>query len=119
MISQHDEAEANPHDIHRKRLFSTKPWLRHWRWFLDLTPARGLGCDSREVDRLAKLEERFFGQVAVSLAGMKLDFANDIAKAILPKYEHIFATPPRGKRFDVYTPRAPCGVSRVPLSERR
>jgi methylamine--corrinoid protein Co-methyltransferase len=58
------------------------------------------GCGTKEVDRFTGLEERFFGEVAVSLAGEKLEYANDIAKAILPKYEHMFPNPPLGKRFD-------------------
>jgi len=58
------------------------------------------GCGTKEVDRFTGLEERFFGEVALSLAGKKLEYANDIAKAVLPKYEHMFGNPPLGKRFD-------------------
>jgi methylamine--corrinoid protein Co-methyltransferase len=58
------------------------------------------GCGTKEVNRFTGLEERFFGNVARSLAGKKLEYANDVAKAILPKYEQIFANPPLGKRFD-------------------
>jgi methylamine--corrinoid protein Co-methyltransferase len=57
------------------------------------------GCGTKEVDRFTGLEERLFGQVALSLAGRKLDFANHVAKAVLPKYEHLFASPPLGKRY--------------------
>jgi methylamine--corrinoid protein Co-methyltransferase len=57
------------------------------------------GCGTKEVDRFTGLEERFFGQVALSLARQKLDFANDVAKSVLPKYEHMFANAPIGKRF--------------------
>ena len=57
------------------------------------------GCGTREVDRFTGLEERLFGEVATALAGKKLEHANEIAKTILPKYEHTFASPPLGKRF--------------------
>lgn len=57
------------------------------------------GCGTKEVDRFTGLEERFYGEVVKSLPGKKLEFANEIAKAILPKYEHMFANPSLGKRF--------------------
>lgn len=57
------------------------------------------GCGTKELDRFTGLEERLFGEVAIVLAGKKLEYANEIAKTILPKYEQMFANPPLGKRF--------------------
>jgi len=57
------------------------------------------GCGTKEADRFTGLEGRLFGEVALSLAGKKLEYANDVAKAILPNYERRFANPPLGKRF--------------------
>jgi methylamine--corrinoid protein Co-methyltransferase len=57
------------------------------------------GCGTREIDKYTGLEERFFGEVAQSLAGQKLEYVNDLAKAVLPKYEHMLTRAPHGKRF--------------------
>ncbi|WP_309493708.1 monomethylamine:corrinoid methyltransferase [Candidatus Hecatella orcuttiae] len=48
---------------------------------------------------ISPLEAKFCAEVFKSCAGMKRKTANDIAKALLPKYENRLFHPPLGKKF--------------------
>jgi methylamine--corrinoid protein Co-methyltransferase len=45
------------------------------------------------------LEAKFAAEIIKSCAGMKRDAANEIVKALLPKYEEQLKNPPLGKSF--------------------
>ena len=57
------------------------------------------GCGTKEIDKFTGLEAGFFGKVAEALTSRKLDFANEIAKKTLEKYESKFTNPPKGRKF--------------------
>jgi methylamine---corrinoid protein Co-methyltransferase len=46
------------------------------------------------------LEARFNGEVALAVAGMSREKANEIVKQIVPKYKDLLDKEPKGKRFD-------------------
>ncbi len=58
---------------------------------------RPTGCKYK--DHCSGLENKFAAEVVKSAAGEKRDFANDIAKALIPKYEDKLMHPPIGKSF--------------------
>ena len=53
----------------------------------------------KHADHLTPLECRFCGEILKKSAGMTRKQANDIAKALIPKYESMLREPPAGKRF--------------------
>lgn len=56
-------------------------------------------ANGRLTDYLTPLECKFNGEVLKACGGMKRTDANEIAKQIVPKYEPMLATPPKGKSF--------------------
>jgi len=46
------------------------------------------------------LEARYNGEVGHAVAGMSREQADEIVKQVVPKYEHLLDTEPKGKRFD-------------------
>jgi methylamine--corrinoid protein Co-methyltransferase len=53
----------------------------------------------KHVDHITPLEQKFAAEVSKSCAGMKRTEANDVVKAILPRYEEKLRNPPLGKTF--------------------
>jgi methylamine--corrinoid protein Co-methyltransferase len=53
----------------------------------------------RLTDHLTPLENRFAGEVYKAAAGMSREQGNEIAKRFIPRYEHVLASPPDGRRF--------------------
>lgn len=51
------------------------------------------------TDHVSPLEAKFCAEVFKACAGMKRSEANEIAKAIIPKYEDKLYNPPKGKKF--------------------
>ncbi|MEM3506229.1 MAG: monomethylamine:corrinoid methyltransferase [Candidatus Bathyarchaeia archaeon] len=53
----------------------------------------------RYANHITPLECKFGGEVVKACAGMKRSHANEIVKAIMPKYEEKLKNPPKGKPF--------------------
>jgi len=51
------------------------------------------------TDHISPLEAKFCAEVLKACAGMKRNDANEIAKALIPKYEDKLMNPPKGKSF--------------------
>ncbi len=54
---------------------------------------------SRYIDYQSPLEQKFGAEVLKASAGMKRSDANEIVKALIPKYEDKLRRPPKGKSF--------------------
>ena len=53
----------------------------------------------RFINQQSPLEQKFAAEVLKSSAGMKRGDANEMVKALIPKYEGILKNPPKGKSF--------------------
>lgn len=51
------------------------------------------------TNHISPLEAKFCAEVFKACAGMKRSDANEIAKALIPKYEDKLMSPPKGKKF--------------------
>jgi len=53
----------------------------------------------RFINHTSPLEQKFGAEVLKASAGMKRSDANEIVKALIPKYEEKLEHPPKGKSF--------------------
>ncbi len=56
-------------------------------------------ASGKYTDHVSPLETKFCAEVFKACAGMKRKDANEVAKALIPKYEDNLMTPPKGKKF--------------------
>jgi len=54
---------------------------------------------ARYTSHMSPLEQKFGAEVGKASAGLKRDHANEIVKALIPKYEGKLQNPPKGKSF--------------------